>query len=289
MNWAYGVTTVPDRGSNLFPRTLESLAAAGFDRPRLFVDNCEFPNEYDKYGLETTTRWPRIRTYGNWILSLAELYIRNATADRYAIFQDDFVTVKGLRAYLEVSPYPTRGYLNLYTFPANQDLAPKNKLGWYPSNQGGLGAVALVFDRETVTKLLASQTLVDRPQDAKKGHASVDGAVINVLKKLGWTEYVHNPSLVQHTGLLSSMGNRRHPLAPSFPGEDFDATTLRPPSNAAPILQEEWEVELESLKRAMAEDSERLRLAKAPSEISKYNRLVNDYRRRIATHMRKRN
>lgn len=286
MNWAYGVTTVPDRLKDLFPRTLASLALAGFDSPRLFVDNCEQPNLYDRFNLPLTTRWPRIRTYGNWILALAELYIRDPKADRYALFQDDFVTVKGLRAYLDRSPYPANGYLNLYTFPANQSLAPPNRSGWYVSNQAGYGAVALVFSLEAVTTLLAQQSIVDRPQDAKKGHRSIDGGIVDAFSKVGWKEYVHNPSLVQHTGILSSMGNRRHPLAQSFPGENFDATTLL--GAAAPILQGEWEVELDSLNRAMAEDQARLKASKTPADVNKYTRLVLNYRKRINQHLRKR-
>jgi hypothetical protein len=36
--WAYGITTVPSRLTTLLPRTITSLAAAGFDKPHLFVD-----------------------------------------------------------------------------------------------------------------------------------------------------------------------------------------------------------------------------------------------------------
>ena len=41
MKWAYGITTVPSRRENLFERTLQSLAVAGFDNPRLFVDGVD--------------------------------------------------------------------------------------------------------------------------------------------------------------------------------------------------------------------------------------------------------
>lgn len=288
MKWAYGLTTVPKRLKDLFPRTLASLAKAGFDKPRLFVDNCEYPSLYDGFGLEVTHRWPCIRTYGNWILALAELYIREPNADRYAIFQDDFVTMLGLREYLEKCNYPTRAYLNLYTFPANQRLAP-DKNGWYQSNQAGYGAVALVFSRDAVTTLLGQQSMIERPKDTKRGHKSVDGAIVSAFKKAGWKEYVHNPSLVQHTGLLSSMGNSQHPLAESFPGEDYNALDLLgdnyievPPSN-------EWEIELASLKRAMQEDRERLAAAGTQKEISHFKLLIAKYERRIAVHMTKAN
>jgi hypothetical protein len=226
--WAYGVTTVPERRRTLLPHTLRSLAAAGFDSPRLFVDGEDDPRSWkDEFKLEVVARYPNIRTYGNWILSLAELYIREPRRTYYAMFQDDFVTYKNLRGYLDAIDYPQQGYLNLYTFPKNQVRVPsENFTGFYPSNQKGLGAVALVFSEEAVITLLASQHMVMRPRDAFRGHKAVDGGIVTALQQAGYKEYVHNPSLVQHTGLQSSMRNHRHPLATSFRGEEYDALSL---------------------------------------------------------------
>jgi hypothetical protein len=90
----------------------------------------------------------------------------------------------------------------------------------------GRGAVALVFDRDTVITLLTHQHMVTRPLDAHRGWKAVDGGVVTALQKAGWEERVHNPSLVQHTGMLSAMRNRPHKQAVSFRGKDFDATEL---------------------------------------------------------------
>lgn len=230
MKWAYGVTTVPSRLDSHLPRTLESLAKAGFDKPRLFVDGSKNGTLYQKFGLEVTCRYPTIRTAGNWILSLYELFIREPSANRFAIFQDDLVTYRNLRAYLERCEYPKNGYWNLYTFPANQDLA-KGRNGWYESNQLGLGAVGLVFSREAVIVLLGSKYMAERPLDASRGWRCIDGGIVEAMRKNKngsgeWKEYVHNPSLVQHTGTGSSMRNPVQPLAKSFMGEDFDALEL---------------------------------------------------------------
>ncbi len=226
MKWSYGITTVPQRLSDLLPRTLCSLAAAGFDKPRLFVDGAKDAEKYRQFGLEVTTRFPTIHTAGNWILSLAELYIREPTAERFAIFQDDLITYRNLRQYLERCEYPEEGYWNLYTFPQNQKLVPKGVEGWFISNQRGLGAIATVFSLDAVVRLLTHPHLVKRPQDAKRGKRSIDGGIVTAFRKAGWKEYVHNPSLVQHTGVLSSMSNKRHPLSSSFRGEEFDAMEL---------------------------------------------------------------
>lgn len=232
--WQYGVTTTPVRvADGLLDRTLDSLQRAGFPLPRLFVDGAEEVSRYkEKYGgCEVTCRNPNVRTHGNWILSLYELYLRNPHANRYAVFQDDLVTYPNLRDYLDSCQYPERGYWNLYTFPENQKICPTNssgeqQVGWYASNQRGLGAVALVFDREAVIALLTAKHMVERVAHPKRGHKSVDGGIVTAMKNAGYREYVHNPSLVQHTGEKSSMGNKRQPLSPSFRGEIFDCLSL---------------------------------------------------------------
>lgn len=251
MRWAYGLTTVPQRKDELLPATLRSLAAAGFDRPKLFVDGCEDDRggHYRWYRdhfpqLEIIPRYGTLRTHGNWVLSLYELFIKDPSAERYALFQDDLITYRNLRVYLEQCLYPENGYWNLYTFPSNQRLAPRIgqtarfKTGWYEAamldgresdGQGfqmGRGAVALVFSRQAVLTLLASPHMVERPMDCHRGHRSVDGGIVTAMNKAGWREWVHNPSLVQHAGLVSSMRNRQHPLAESFRGEEFDALGL---------------------------------------------------------------
>jgi len=226
IRWAYGVTAVRSRKDDLLPRTLESLANAGFNRPRLFIDGDNDRHDYDRFGLEVTMRYPTIRTFGNWLLTLWELYLRDPAADRYAIFQDDFVTYKNLRLYLDHCPYPDKGYWNLYTFPQNESRVPLTQMGWFKSNQKGRGAVALIFDRQGIIELLSHRELVERPQNVRRGHRAVDGAVVTVLRKRDYFEWVHNPSLVQHTGEVSSMGNAKHKLSKTFRGEDFDCLDL---------------------------------------------------------------
>ena len=226
MKWAYAVTTVQSRIDSLLPRTLESLGKAGFPTPHLFVDGCRNSRLYDRFGLQTTIRQTPVKTYGHWLLTLLELYIRVPGADRYAIFQDDLVTYPNLRAYLNSCPYPKRGYWNLYTYSHNMELAPnKSKRGWFLSDQMGKGAVGLVFSRDAVIQLLKHDHMIRKPQTVR-GKTSVDGAVSESFKKLGWKEYVHNPSLLFHTGLVSSIGHKPTKDAAGFKGEEFDAMQL---------------------------------------------------------------
>ena len=231
MIWSYGVTTVPSRRNSLLPRTLESLKLAGFPTPRLFIDGCKSEQAKsweDEFQLEVTPRYPTIRTFGNWVLTLWELYLREPNAHRYAIFQDDLTTVVNLRQYLEIATYPHNGYLNLLTFPENEARIPTTDyIGFYESRQNGKGAVALVFSREAVQVLLSSRHMADRPIDPKRGWQAVDGGIVTGMGKLGWKEYVHSPSLVVHTGdNVSVMGHKAFPAPSTFPGPNFDALEL---------------------------------------------------------------
>lgn len=244
MQWSYGVTTVLERLGDLLPRTLHSLALAGFGEPRLFIDGVRDRTDYEHFDLPITTRYPRVHVYPNWILSAWELYTRNPKAEYYAIFQDDFVTVRNLRLYLEKQEYPGKGYLNLYTFQGNERIVEGKQPGWYEAFtlngksggfQSGRGAVALVFNRDAMIALLDSGYLAKRMQGGlhrdkggcKNGlsrvFTHVDGAIVTAMNTVGYREYVHSPSLVQHLGDRSSIGTRGMTKAKTYPGEDFDA------------------------------------------------------------------
>lgn len=246
--FAYGITTIPERRTTTLPITLKSLANAGFTDPVLFIDDRDdggWGLEYDMVtpplylGLKKVFRTDgRVRAFGHWILSLWELFIRNPHADLYALFQDDIIVSKNLRLYLDSITFPHRGYLNLYTFPSNQKVAPPSP-GFYRSNQNGKSATALVFDRESiVTILTSSHTITKLRSRNHRAWKSIDGGVIQAFKDASpvgqWHEYVHNPSLIQHIGDKSTLGNPdvigtgdpNHWKSTSFKGEDFDCTSL---------------------------------------------------------------
>jgi hypothetical protein len=219
VEWAYGITTVPERFGDLLPKTIASLSAGGFDKPRLFIDGGQ---PYPDTSLAQTLRGERIKTFGNWWLSASELNLRYPKADRYALFQDDIVVYRNLRQYLERCSYPARGYLNCYTVPTN-DLP--GVTGWVLAKQLGKGACALIFDGETLRNLLSQRYLIDRMQ-SDRGWKSIDGGIVSAFRRLNVREYVHQPTLIQHTGKVSMMENLQHPLPRSFRGEDFDCMKL---------------------------------------------------------------
>ena len=231
MKWAYGITTVPQRKS-VFAKTVESLSKAGFDDPWLFVDS--YTPEYNSYtdflSYNRAFRHPQIGAYGNWLLALWELHIREPNVDRFALFQDDITVCLGLRSYLERCPYPGQSYLNLCTYPVNQELIESmghdSDPGWYPSNQKGKGAQALVFSNEAVQQLLKQPELVEHVHTVvHRQKRNIAGAVLTAFKRIGWQEYVHYPGLVDHVGarLNTTAHSQPQPPITCFAGNDFNA------------------------------------------------------------------
>ena len=267
LRWACGVTTavVPaadekthrdsvrvalTRRATLLPRTLRSLRDGGFPEPRLFVDGDGDAGSWEReFGLPVTCRQPLLRTAGNWVLALWELWIRHPRADRYAVFQDDLLCVGNLRQYLDRCVFPPQGYLNLFTFPTNAQIVEhvgnRPRVGWFEARhmptggntqaqvyhgkaqQYGKGAVGLVFDRDGVEALLSSPRLIRRFLDEDAGWKKIDGAIVESLNQANWWEWCHYPSLLWHTGTYenggSATGNNPQAQADSFPGEAFDA------------------------------------------------------------------
>jgi hypothetical protein len=217
MRWSYGITTVEKRAHTTLPITVRSLRAAGFDSPRIFMD-------VDLIG-----------TYATWMLGAIELYMRDPTADRYAMFQDDIVCVRDLRQYLTVTPYPDKGYLNLMLGWRNEKLTEGGGSGfvesayWKPTRQTGDGAQALVFSNEALRTLMRHPHVLDRCRERSvvRRKTNLDGSVCEAMNLSGWKEYVHIPSLVQHIGEVSTLEVPLiHPPAKTFPGEEYSAMQL---------------------------------------------------------------
>ena len=207
MRWAVGVTTVRERSESLM-RTLQSLAAAGFAEVRVYEDS------------------ERLGCVANWWLTACQLLVRSA--DRYAIFQDDVVCVRGLRAYLEAQRLESRTYWNLYASPPSrqkgesQTWPPSKQCGWFPSSQCCRGALALVFDRAGLETAVFSQHM----RSALTYRTAADAAVCESLSRgAGYLELIHSPSLVQHMDEPSTVGHASL-RSLDFPGEDFDAMGL---------------------------------------------------------------
>jgi len=218
MEWSCAVTAVRRRAGEggLLHDTLKSLADAGFDEVQTLFD-------LDRNAM---AHWARV---------LVHIYLRHPHANRFAIFQDDIICTGGLREYLESFPEDKIGsvYLNLYTAPPNENRIKSNRetprIGWHESDQLGKGALALVFSRDVMLKLLTAESFWKKHQSTRKPDRNIDGCVITAMKLQGIKELVHWPSLVQHTGTgngTSAIGNIDRERSSSFPGEGVDVRSL---------------------------------------------------------------
>lgn len=234
MRWSYGVTTVPSRHATLI-QTLASLHTAGFEDPWLFVDGCTTPQDYYDMGCGVTPRTEQIGAYGNWVLGMIELYLRDPQADRYVIFQDDIECVKNLREYLTKVNYPDKAYLNLHLMRDNEALAKPGVKGfveatyWKANYQTGRGAQALVFTNESLRILLRHPHILDRVRECSpiRRKVLIDGTVCKAMNESGYKEYVHVPSLVQHMDVPTTLEVALvQPKAATYPGSDYDAMQL---------------------------------------------------------------
>lgn len=242
MNWAYGITTVSSRYNGLLPGTVASLAKAGFPNPVLFIDGMDPKWKSPSNNLKgIVMREPAVGHLTNWILSFTYLYNMFPQADRYALFEDDLIATKNLREYLERCPYPPKGYLNLISHPENL-VKTGGVEGWHLSNQKGRGAVGLVFNQDAAFALLKSPIFFHR--NHTNNPKCADGAIMDAMAPLGFKEYIHYPTLLQHKGGgdKSSMG---HPYGEmlGWRGEEYDVLELLPEIEEPVVIDRQAEID----------------------------------------------
>ncbi len=182
---ATGMTTCPRQGFCYALDTLDSLAYAGFPDPTIFEDP----------GRE-------LGAYGNARKALAAMMESDPDADGYLIFQDDFVAARGLSDYLEKTLWPGDvariGVMSLFTpSPRARDGA-----GWQVcdlhENHGVTGGLALILPAHAAWRLLN-----DPPRAGSKQGWDISVREMCVREELQW--WYHHPSLVRHTGDVSSI------------------------------------------------------------------------------------
>jgi hypothetical protein len=203
--WAVGVTTAPRLAPTLGD-CLASLANAGWDRPRLFVDGeVEVPPAFS--GLERTDRKPQLGAWPSYYLALAELLLREPEADAYLIAQDDalFAADLDIRAYLERILWPGKRPWVVSLFCPRPYTKPRP--GWYAFPDVWVwGAQAFVFSREAGQSFLADLDVVcHRWTRARSPLADIDWRIGQWAAQRRQPIYYPTPSLVQHVGEVSSL------------------------------------------------------------------------------------
>ena len=212
LDWAVGVTTAPRRRPTL-ATTLGSLAAAGWERPHLFVDgDPELPPEAGT--LPRTHRQPAVGAWPNYLLALTELMHRHPAADAFLLVQDDALLPNApVRAYLDgmlgdgsAGDRFADRFEAVSLYCAHDEQAADD--GWAPLDQRWtLGAVAIAYSRAAARDFIASPELIARGLGGDQGgqRAGIDTAIGHWLAARGGAMLRPTPSLVEHIGETSTI------------------------------------------------------------------------------------
>lgn len=227
--WAVGVTTAP-RATPTLETCLDSLAQAGWESPRLFIEpDTEIPARFAH--LPRSDRDRPMGEWPNWLLGLNELVLRHPLADAYMMVQDDTIFCRNVRAYLEDCLWPARrvGVISVYC-PAPYS---RSEPGWHavPNADGVMGALTFVFPNAAARQMLSHPMIANyRLRAPMRGLCMVDVLVGQWAAALHLPVFYHSPSLAQHIGDTSTLWpgapNAGKRCADTFVGTDFDARAL---------------------------------------------------------------
>ncbi|HEV3343304.1 MAG TPA: glycosyltransferase [Pirellulales bacterium] len=200
LRWQVGLLTAP-RDVPTVHETLVSIQAAGFAPIHVFAEPQSWIPRLDG-DLRVIVHPRRLGNITNFYNALAVLYEQTPNADAFAIFQDDVRVAEGLRAWCGREFWPLgAGLVSLFTPRPHAQPQP----GWHllaPGFHRIYGGQAIVFRRDLVRSFLADP-LVVRSLHVGRSH---DDAVVG-----GWAARrrlsiaYHTPSLVLHTGAVSSL------------------------------------------------------------------------------------
>ena len=205
--WAVGVTTAPRRLPTL-ERSVRSVLDSGWDDPVLFVDG-EVDVPPSCATLATCRRTPAVGAFPNYVLSLAELFMRDPHADAYLMIQDDALMLgtPAMREYLQSVLWPGDGAWIASLYCSKQYT--QASLGWHTFPDSWVwGAVAFVFSPEALRQFLASPLVYQhRALPDAKGLSRIDVVIGQVAVANEIPILFPSPSLVQHIGTVSTIWN----------------------------------------------------------------------------------
>jgi hypothetical protein len=203
--WAVGVRSAP-RNVPTLDWTLDSLARAGWECPRIFADLATTIAARHA-SCPTSTRHPAVGAFANFYLGLSEMLFRHPEADAYLIVEDDvtFYDRQNLRAYLEDVLWPSEspGVVSLYC--SSVDTRPD--AGWHQKHgRWQWGALAFIFPAELAAAFVADPVvLMHGSCQPSRVRDAVDFLVGAWAELCGIPVHFPCPSLAQHIGDTSTI------------------------------------------------------------------------------------
>ena len=201
--WAVGVTTAPRREPTL-EYCLDSIARAGWQEPRLFLDGtARLPTRHAH--LPITWREDSVGAWPNWYMALAELILQQPDADAYVMLQDDVVLFDRelLRLYLERVLWPGNrpGIVSLFYTGLNPNT------GWFEA-QGAwhFSAQGIILAPGIARALLCDEDMSRAWLAASSGnHIPIPEVLHEWANRRRIDVWYANPSLAQHIGNTSTI------------------------------------------------------------------------------------
>jgi hypothetical protein len=226
MQWSVGIAAAPRSSDSYLKHTIESVAS-NFQDVHVFAE----PLLENPGGVILHRHGEQFGDWSNWLCGLFSLIAIRPKTDYFLMLEDDVSLCKNLEYYLEglIPQIGKFAALSIYT-PRRY----ARNYGRYVHNEcHGIqtwGSQALVFGRHEAVRFLSSPEVLlhrsygDNYQGRDISNARKDAIIGLWADRENLPLYFHSPSLVQHTGLISSLGNESHESL--YVGSDFDAMQL---------------------------------------------------------------
>lgn len=207
MTLAIAITTAPRKAPTL-ERAYKSLRAAAFDEEVFVVaePRTDIPAAVvSDRRVRVTVNATQLGCFGNWKHACNTL-LTKTKADWLLILQDDAIWQRGsasvLRQQMKDRSGTRTGFISPYL--SAHDLKKSFTSGWNETHSGWdwCGALAFCMARQAAEDLLKVECFVKHP-----GPKQVDAIVGRAFKELKRPSFAHLPSLVDHIGVTSTVGN----------------------------------------------------------------------------------
>lgn len=199
-----GITTAK-RAENLLIDTLKGLE--GY-KTTVFAEPDADVSIFEGSSIDIVTNKKQLGGFGNFKNMVNSML--KTDSDYYLLCEDDFTPNKGFhQAINEVITADKKGVYSLFQFPNPFHSFAENGWGEFRHENNYAGTVCLLIDRETLQTISKSKTFTDWIK-IHGYNQQRDLCLGTVCKENNIPIYIHQPSLVTHTGYGKSTLDKSH-------------------------------------------------------------------------------